>query len=402
MRDTDLFQTALGIKEPWYVDRIEFLEVEKRIDIYLDFRKGGRFQCPMCGAEVKAYDTTDKEWRHLNFFQHEAYLKARVPRIECSEHGIKQVELPWTRQMSGFTLLFEAFIMALAKSMPVTAIGRLLNETDPKIWRVVEHYVDNAIEGQDLSELKKIGVDETASKRGHNYVTLFVDLEEKKAVYVTEGKGADTFTAFNKHLIEHKGKAEEIKDISCDMSPAFIKGAGDTFPEASITFDKFHVVKMLNEAVDKVRRAEQKEYPALKKTKFIWLTNPNNLTEKQRTKLIDIEKINQNLTQAYRIKLAFQDIFYQTKENAEESLKAWYLWAISSGLEPIIEFAKTVKNHWEGILRWFESKISNGILEGLNSLIQAAKAKARGYRTIKNLKTIIYLLVGKLKFDLPT
>ena len=159
----------------------------------MDFRKGGKFQCPVCGVEVKAYDTTDKEWRHLNFFQHEAYLKARVPRIECKEHGIKQVELPWTRQMSGFTLLFEAFIMALAKSMPVAAIGRLLNETDPKIWRVVEHYVDNAIEEQDLSELKKIGVDETASKRGHNYVTLFVDLEEKKAVYVTEGKGADTF-----------------------------------------------------------------------------------------------------------------------------------------------------------------------------------------------------------------
>jgi transposase len=404
MRDIDLFQLALGLQEPWFVRNINFDEKAQRIDIHLDFKAGGQFPCPECGKPVGAYDTTDKEWRHMNFFQHEAYLHARVPRVKCPDHGVKQVEVPWGRTASGFTLLFEAFVMALVKEMPVAAIARLLKVTDHRLWRVIMHYVEKALSEQDLAKLEKLGIDETASKRGHNYVTLFVDLDKSNVVYVAEGKDSDTIEQFSGHLSDHKGNPSHITDVSCDMSPAFIKGVEDNLPNAEITFDRFHVMKLVNKAVDEVRKQEQRECPDLKHTRYIWLKNPENLTVSQVERLndIDIEKSNLKTVRAYQMKIAFQNIFKQTEQNAVQSLRSWYFWATHCRLGPMTEVAHMVKRHWDGILRWFTSRINNGILEGLNSIIQAVKAKARGYRTFRYFRTMIYLVAGNLNYSLPT
>lgn len=195
MRDIDLFQAALGLTPPWRVEAVEFDEDKGRLDLYIDFAPGGSFPCPVCGREdCRAYDTTRKEWRHLNFFQHEAYLHAPVPRVRCPEHGVKQVEVPWARPGSGFTLLFEAFVLALAKQMPVAAVGRLVGEHDTRLWSVLHHYVEEAREEMDVSEVKRIGVDETSAKRGHNDITSFVDLDGPRVLFATEGRDASTFT----------------------------------------------------------------------------------------------------------------------------------------------------------------------------------------------------------------
>ena len=188
------------------------------------------------------------------------------------------------------------------------------------------------------------------------------------------------------------------------MAPAFITGTEKNFPHAQITFDKFHVLKILNEAVDEVRRQEQRLVPELKKTRYIWLKNPRNLKPYQSTILeeLNVKKLNLKTVRAYHIRLNFQELWNQTSRDAETFLKKWYFWATHSHLEPIKEAAYTIKRHWDGVLRWFKSKINNGILEGINSLVQAAKAKARGYRTTKNLITMIYLIAGKLNFNLPT
>jgi transposase len=186
------------------------------------------------------------------------------------------------------------------------------------------------------------------------------------------------------------------------MSPAFIVGAAESLPNAQITFDKFHVVKLINEAVDEVRRAEQKSRGELKKSRYLWLKNPRNLSERQRAQFDSLSAANLKTGRAYRIRLAFQELYLQPAKNAEAFLKKWYWWATHSRLPPIIEAARMVKRHWHGILRWFHSKIANGIMEAFNSLVQAAKAKARGYRSIRNLKAIIYLIVGKLELALPT
>ena len=399
MQDTDLFQMALGLFPPWLVERCAFDPEEKRLDIYIDFAKGGEFACPQCGRPgCKAHDTVNKVWRHLNFFQHVTYLHVRTPRVECPGCGVKQVPVPWAREGSGFTLLFEAFIMAMAKEMPVNAIARLVGEHDTRIWRILHHYVEEARSEQDYSRISKIGMDETSSKRGHNYITVFVDMDKSQVLFATPGRDAATLTAFKEDLEAHGGDAGSIKQVCCDMSPAYIRGIEDTFEEAAITFDKFHILKVINEAVDEVRRWEQRTRPELKKTRFAWLKNPQNLTVKQRGIIEDLNvpKLNLKTAKGYQIKLTFQDLYKQPRGQAEEFLKRWYFWATHSRLQPMIAAARTIKRHWAGVLGWFESGITNGVLEGINSLIQAAKAKARGYRSTRNLITIVYLIAGKL------
>ncbi len=396
---------ALGLIPPWQVESCEFDPERKRIDIMINFRHGGTFVCPECGKEeLKAYDTELKSWRHLNFFQHEAYLTGRVPRVKCSQCGIRVVDVPWSRSGSGFTLLFEAMIMTLAKAMPVKTIGSFVNEHDTKLWRIIHHYVDKGRSEADYSQVKKVGFDETSSKRGHNYVSLFVDLKGPRVLFATEGKDSSTVERFKQDLIEHKGSAENIGQMCCDMSPAFIKGVREQFPKAKLTFDKFHIMKIINEAVDEVRRQEQKDRPELAKSRYIWLKNPDNLKQSQINTLekLTVRKLNLKTSRAYHIRLNFQELFNQSPETAEAFLKKWYFWATHSRLEPMKDAAYTIRRHWDGVLHWFKSQMNNGILEGINSLIQAAKAKARGYRTTKNLIAMIYLIGGKFNFGLPT
>ncbi len=331
-------------------------------------------------------------------------MTARVPRIKCSNCGVRLINVPWARAGSEFTLLFEAYIMILAPSMPVKRIAELVSEHDTRLWRLIQHHVDEAREEADYSDVKKVGVDETSSERSHNYVSLFVDLEKQKTIFATEGKDSATVELFKDDLSKHHGDPEAIVDVSCDMSPAFIKGVEENLPNASITFDKFHVLKGLNEAVDEVRRQEQKDHPELKNSRYIFLKNPENLTDKQANRLEDIKLKNLNLKtiRAYQIRLNFQELWLQPPDQAEAFLKKWYFWATHSRIEPVKEAAYTIKRHWDGVLNWFKSRINNGILEGFNSLVQAAKARARGYRTTEYLITMIYLITGKLSFNLPS
>ena len=277
MRDTDLFQMALGVKPPWVVRKSEFDAAAKRLDIYLDFARGSRFECPQCGtADCPAYDSEEKTWRHLNFFQHEAHLHARVPRVTCKSCGIKQVSVPWARADSGFTLLFEALVMAMVQAMPVAVVARMVDEWDTRLWRIIHHYVERARARADHSDVTSVAFDETASRRGHNYVSLFVDLVRRRVLFVAEGKDAGTVEAFAKDLAAHGGNPKAIAEVSIDMSPAFIAGIAQSLPNAQITFDKFHLVKLINEAVDAVRRTEQKSHAELKNSRYLWLKNPRN------------------------------------------------------------------------------------------------------------------------------
>jgi transposase len=289
--------------------------------------------------------------------------------------------------------------------LPVTAIARMVHEHDTRLWRIVHHYVDEAHAEADFSDVRCVGMDEKASKRGHHYLSLFVDLETSRLLFATETREATTVDAFRQELEWHGGVVEQIEELCLDMWPAYLKGIADSFPEASITFDKFHVMKLLNEAVDKVRRAEQRLRSELKGSRYVWTKNPENLTPHQFAlwDALDIKRLNLKTARAYHLRLALQDFWDQHSDSAEEFLKRWYFWATHSRLQPMIELAKMLRRHWDGVLRWFQSRISNGVLEGINSLLQAAKAKARGYRTTRNLIAMAYLVAGKLNFrPLPT
>jgi transposase len=220
--------------------------------------------------------------------------------------------------------------------------------------------------------------------------------------WTVTGRDAGTVAAFAEDLATHGGDPEAIEEVCIDMSPAFIKGVSESLPRAAITFDKFHAVKIINDAVDQVRRTEQKRRGLLRGTRYIWLRNPAKLTERQRATLDALPTQHLKTARAYQIRLAFQDLYHQPSAAAGAAfLKKWYFWATHRRLPPMIDAARTVKRHWEGILRWFDSRIANGLIEGINSLVQAAKAKARGYRSTRNLKAIVYLLAGKLDLALP-
>ena len=405
MKDVDIFQMALGLTPPWEVESCEFSPEKKRLDIRLSFPRGSVFVCPECGkGGLTAYDTTDKSWRHLNFFQHEAWLSARVPRVKCERCGVRLVCVPWARPGSGFTLLFEALVMSLVKAMPVKTLAEKIGESDTRIWRMFRHYVDEARERQSHADVSSFGVDETACKRGHNYVSVFVDMATHRVLFATEGKDAATLERFKADFEAHGGDPEQVGEVCCDMSQAFVAGVEKNFPKAHITFDRFHIMKVLNEAVDEVRREEAKTRSELAKSRYVWLKNPGNLRQGQKEQLaaLTLPRLNLKTARAWHIKLNFQELFQQPPEEAQGFLKRWYFWATHSRLEPIKRAAATIRRHWDGILRWFTSKLTNGILEGLNSLIQAAKSRARGYRTTTNLIAMIYLLGAKLNFALPT
>lgn len=405
MLTQQLFELALNIQDPWYIKDIQFSAENKCLDIHIDFRKGSVFHYESANENIngdfKVYDTVDKQWRHLNFFEHECYLHARVPRLDITDTIKRQVNPPWSGLGNGFTLLFEALVLQLASHMPVHTVSRIVSESDYKIWTLIERYVNLALAKNDYSDLKTVGMDETSQRKGHDYITLFVDLLKKRTVFIAEGNDQKTVEAFANDLKTHNGNPEAVTDVSCDMWPAFIRGVEDNLPNAQITFDRFHIMKVINTAVDMVRKQEVQTQFVLKGTKYIFLKNEKNLTDTQRQKRqeLSMSRLNLKSIRALHIRENFQEIYKMpTPELFESMLKRWYFWATHSRIQPMIDAARTIKAHWEGVVQWKKSHIDNGLLEGLNSLIQAAKAKARGFSTFRYFRIVAFLITGRLNF----
>ena len=398
--ETSLFTMALGLEVPWHVENVRFDRALKQIDFEVAFKSGSRFECPCCGAaDQPVFDTRRRSWEHLRFFEHKAFIHAAIPRVACRQCGkTRQVTVPWARSGSGFTQLFDAFICALVREMPVKAIADLLDVGDDRIWRVVTHYVEGARAREDSSAVTAVGIDETAARRGHDYITLVHDLEARRLLYACEGRDHGTVATFVEDLEAHGGDPARITAACIDMSRSYIAGVGKHLPEAEVTFDRFHVVKLANEALEEVRRAEVRTEPALKRARWMWLKDKHRWTTKQVAQHHDLPRRKLKTARAFRMKEDLRDIFAQAGSRAEaaEMLTAWLPWAKRSRLAPFRKLARTLKAHWEGILNGFDSRLSNGGVEAINGLIQAAKASARGYRTSRNFINMAYLVAGRL------
>ncbi|QDH81238.1 ISL3 family transposase [Echinicola soli] len=401
MNSTQIFEMALGLEKPWYVKEIKMDQAEGaghgQIDIYLDFEKGHRF------AGGKVYDTMERMWQHLNFFQHTCFLHARVPRVENSTGKVETVQVPWARPGSGFTLLFEAFGMLLIESeMPVNKASGVLDIYPQRLWNIFSYWIKKAYNSDEQSGVKVLGIDETSSKKGHRYVTVAVDMEERRVVHAVPGKGADTIGCIQQHLEARGCEKEQIEQTCIDMSPSFISGILEHFPKASITFDRFHVVKIINEAMDKVRKQERHEFGMLKGYKYNFLKNDKNLSQSGKEAKYNILTLFPTIANAYRLKEMFNEFWsFKSMEEAGGYLTYWCDLVEESGIQPFKKAAKTLLVHWTGIVNYAETKLNNGILEGINSKIQLAKKRARGYRNIDNFINMIYFIAGKLKFDYP-
>jgi transposase len=221
MLPESLFGAALNLPPPWYVKNTDFSLEAHEFTIYVDFEEGGRFPCPRCGALCPAYDTEARVWRHLNFAEHQVHLHARFPRVSCGEHGIHTVEAPWSRPGSGFTLQFEAFALSLAQKMSVLAVANLLGVNDERIWTIIKHYVGEAHQAQDLSDVTDIGVDEVARKRGQDYLSLCIDQAGRRVVAVAQGRSEQSIVDISHQLNDHGAAPEKIRSVSRDLASAY-------------------------------------------------------------------------------------------------------------------------------------------------------------------------------------
>jgi len=398
-----LFQLALGIQDPYFVKDTVFSKENGQMDIYLDFKKNSLLVCPLCDENHSIHGFESRVWRHLNFFQYQCFIHAPQIRVKCDKHNkTTNITVPWARNNSGFTLLFEAFAIELANHMPLSVAGGILNIYDNRLMRIVKHYVDKARSKMDMLEVKRISVDETSKAKGHDYISVFTDLNKAKVLFVAEGRESAVFKDFTEDLKNHNGNSKNIETVCMDLSKSFIKGAEDELLQAQIVFDKFHVVGYINKALDEVRRQEQKENPLLNNSRYAFLHNPENTTEKQKQTLNKLCRLNLKTVKAYNIKLGLQNIYgLMSSYYAEQKLKQWYFWATHCRLQPIIDAAKTIKRHWKGVVMYFKDRVTNGLAESINGIIQTIKRQARGYRNTNNFITMIYLRLSKLNYDLP-
>lgn len=396
----EIFSLALGLEDPWSIKELVFDKESLQLDIHLQFTKGHKFEMSD-GKAYNAYDSVERTWQHLNFFQFTCYLHAKVPRVKKSDGKIQTQLVPWARKGSGFTLLFEAFSMLLIENeMPVNKAAKIVKVYPNRLWNVFNYWISKAHNADEIEDLDKIGFDETSVKKGHNYITTMVDLNQRRVLFATEGKGADCIEKSVAYLEEKKVDTTTIKQVCIDMSPYYISGCGKYLSDAAITFDKFHVMKEVNKSMDELRKLERRGNELLKNHKYTFLKN--KLTPKIKEEKDLLMEMYPKLGEGYRLKELFKDFWeLKDKKEAEGYLAFWCDLVEESGVFPFKKAVKTIKSHWTGILNYIESRINNGILEGLNSKIQLAKKRARGYRNVKNFINMVYFICGKLKFEYP-
>lgn len=401
MQSEQLFEAALGLSEPWYVRETVFDAEARTLTIQVDFRAGSRFPHPEAAGEHSVHDTQTKRYRHLNFFQHECFLEVRVPRVKLPDGSVRLVEPPWAGKLRGFTLLFEALVLSLCREMPFAAVARLVGESWHRVAMIAERYVELALAQADYSQVQELAIDETAKARGHDYVTLAAEPARRAVIFVTETREAQAVERLAADLTAHGGDPEAIEGVSIDMSPAYIKGVEAHLPNAAITFDKFHVIAHASHALDLTRRAEQKRDPELKGLRWALLKDRSRLSHTRRAEL---DALLANLTtkrtaRAWQYREDLREILNRKQINVvRQLLRQWCTNVMRSKVEPMKAVARMIRNHLEGVVAWARSRMTNGFLEALNSLFQAAKRKARGYRRLSTIRTIIFLIAGKLDF----
>jgi transposase len=396
-----LFEAALGIAKPWYVRGVNFDAARKFLTISIDFVAGSRFPAPGVEGVHPIHDTQTKRLRHLNFFQHECYLEVRTPRVKLPDGRVVQIEPDWFGKLSGFTLLFEALVLAMAQQMTFAAVARLVNESWHRVHAICSRYVDLAVAEADLSRVVAVAIDETSCRRGHDYLTIAADAKERKVVFVTQRRDATTIARFAEHLATHNAQPEQITSVSIDMSPAFMRGVADHLPKARITFDKFHVVAHASAAVDQTRRLEQRLDPSLKGLRWTLLKDRHRLSAEGRADLDALisQAATKRTARAWLYREQLRAILDRKQINVVSAmLKQWCTNVRRSKVEPMKQVAGMIRSHFDGIIAWTQTRQTNGFIEALNGLFQAAKRKARGYTRFATMRTVLFLIAGKLDF----
>jgi transposase len=402
MRDHQLYAQILGIASPWAVSEVELDLPGGEVRVFIEHDRSAPLECPVCGAGCPGYDRRSRRWRHLDTCQYKTILVAQVPRVECAEHGVVQTHVPWSEPGSGFTAMFEALVIDWLKEANIDAVARLMDLGWKVVDGIMQRAVDRGLERRQADPPKRLCVDETSFRKGHNYVTVVSDPDEGRVLHVGMGREKKDLQEYYDTMSEEEKTA--VESVSMDMWKAYIGATEESIPDAEqkISFDKYHVASHLGDAVDKVRRKENKLLreggdDSLKGTKYRWLVNPEKMERKAWRDFKELRESSLKTAKAWAIKeLAMSLWNYRTWTWAEKAWKQWLSWAFRSRLEPVRKVAEMVKKHLYGILNAIVLNASNGAAESMNSRIKTIKTRSRGFRNKERFRRSIYFHLGKL------
>jgi transposase len=399
---TEHYRVLLGLDANWRVEQVDFSLEEKKVEIRLS-HIGGSLCCPECGASCPQADLApERQWRHLDTMQFQTVICARIPRSKCPQCGVKTIAVPWADKHSRFTLLFEAFAIGVLNASANVQRAAVLLDLD---WQtthgIMQRAVKRGLKRRSLEEVRHVGIDEKSFGRGQDYVSVMTDLDESRVLEVVKDRTQEAADALWNSL--PKAQREQVLGVAMDMWQPYLASTRQHAPTAEIVHDKFHVSKHLNEAVDQVRRQENKALRAegderLVGSKQLWLFNPQNLSQERKKELAALKDETLKTSRAWGIKEYFRKFWdYTYTQSAAEFFEDWYGWAVRSRLKPMVKKAKMLKRHLIELLNYFRQRITNAKAEGFNSRIQSIKSAARGFRAFANYRTRILFYCGKLQ-----
>jgi len=404
VQDKQLYQQSLGLTEPWFVEQVELDVEQQRVDVWVNHRTHATWSCPQCGHKAALYDhVQERTWRHLDTCQFQTVLHARIPRANCSQHGVLRVSVPWAQGRSRLTMLFEHWIIdVLQQCRTVTGACNLLNLNWEQAWGVMQRAVERGQARKQPQAIAHLGVDEKAFRKGHSYMTVVCDLDRSAVEYVAEDRTSESLAEYYRSLSPQHLNA--IEAVAMDMWNPYVRATLDCVPLAAdkIVYDRFHIMNHMNDAVNKVRVQEHRVLTsqgddALKGTKYWWLYTYDHVPDKYLRAFESVRDQNLRTSRAWAIKETLRNLWeYRSVAWARKFFKHWFGWARRSRLSPVKDIAAMLKRRLANILTYCDHQITNAVAEGLNSKIMAIKRLAGGYRNKENFKTAIYFFCGQL------
>lgn len=403
MDEKILFTKILGLKLPWLIKQVVVDEATQRIDIYVGHEPDIRVRCPVCGKFFGMYDhAPERVYRHLNTCQMETYIHVRPPRVNCPEHGVKQIDSEFGENGSDMTFAFESFVIRVAQECDVEATAELCGISWDRSWNALERAVVRGQARKARRVPSRIGVDEKSIARGHKYESLVYDIDAGTVEFVWDDRGQQSLESYYRQFSVKE--LDGIKAVAMDMWDPYIAATRAFVPEAQkkIVFDRFHVMRHVLDAVDKVRKTEhrlltERGEQLLKGTKYLWLWSQENIPSWRREEFEALRSKDLRVCRAWAIKENLRHLWdYRYEARMRNYFKRWYFWATHSRLQPVIKAAKTLKAHLDNIVTYARHRITNALGEAINAKIEKIKRMACGFRNRAHYRTAIYFHCGGL------
>lgn len=397
-----LYSLILELPPSWEVTDVVVDKPQRQVRVRVDQEKSAELRCPRCGAAGSRHDSRQRRWRHLDTCQYQTIVECWVPRVKCPVHGVLQVPVPWSESNSRFTALFEKHVIDWLQEASMSAVARKLNLSWDQVDTIMRRAVERGLARRQRHAPRRIGIDETSFQKRHEYVTVVLDQEDGVVLYVADGRDHKALDSYYESLSE--ADLENIECVSMDMWRAYLKSTRTHVPQAEdkICFDKFHVAKHLGDAVDKVRRWENRDLHArgddrLTGTKYTWLQHPDNMSEQRWDDFAELRDSALKTARAWAIKETAMTLWgYLRRGWAEKAWKKWLGWASRSKLKPMVAVGGMISKHLRGILNAIVHGVTNASSESVNAKIQKIKRQACGFRNRERFRNAIYFHCGGL------